>query len=169
MADSQELPPPQSPPLAALVTNRSDLALLDESDDLLSPSILGSVAARRVRSALSPAKACRRSFGRQQIQLETLREEEGEQQETGGGRAADEPPAASPLPALPQPQQIASPPSSPDAPAVAVALRTQPRSPLLSATQASIAAGHHVDTEVLLPIPAPFVSLCHGHVRPSPS
>lgn len=47
--DEQAAKQPQSPPLSALITSGEDLSLLDESDDLLSPSILGTAGACKVR------------------------------------------------------------------------------------------------------------------------
>lgn len=140
---------PLSPPLVDLRTNCSDLTLLDESDDLLSPSVLGAAAASRVRAAVSPVKgnfrarngippARRRSLSTP-ASLQTLDEED---------EAHDDSP---PLPAvpsqLPEPKRCESPPEVHGA-AAAAAARTPERSPALAAMQASIAASRHVDAEV---------------------
>lgn len=136
--------PPLSPSLADLRTNFSDLTLLDESDDLLSPSVLGAAAASKVRAARSPVKGnfrprnaiprARSSSLSTPVSLQTLEEED----EAHDG--ADHSP---PLPAvpsqLPQPRRCESPPDTPDASRF---------SPALAAMQASVAASRQVDAEV---------------------
>jgi hypothetical protein len=145
---------PLSPPLADLHTKRSDLALLEESDDLLSPSVLGAAAASKVRAALSPVKGnfrarngvlcTRRQSLSTPASLHTLKEED----EAHDGAAADDSPPPPAVPSqLPEPKRCESPPDSSSAAATAAA-STLERSPALAAMQASIAASHHVDAEV---------------------
>ena len=145
---------PLSPPVADLRTNFSDLALLDESDDLLSPSVLGAAAASKVRAARSPLKGSFRARNgvpcawRQSVSTPASLQTLDETDDAHGGADADDSP---PLPAvpsqLPEPRRCESPPNSNSA-AVAAAASTPERSPALAAMQASIAAYQHVDAEV---------------------
>jgi len=121
MAD-HEADQPQSPPLSALIISGADLSLLDESDDLLSPSILGTAAACRVRAAHSPTKLGRRSHDRQPF-----------------GRAPRDPQPTSgdqqPPPAeQPAARQLAAPIPASAASAQAAAMRL-PSAPARSASQ----------------------------------